>query len=569
MKHLRSIVLAVALIAAGATACFKDPTSSLRNGPSLIDLTRSSMFLKVGDSLSVQAVVKDAQGNTYDAGDAAWASDVPAVAVVRKDTTVAIPFNAFSAAFIRGVSTTGGVATVSVTSHGITNQLRVVVLPVALTASATVAVSGTARTDTIPGVTPDIFSAGDTITFTTTAAGLLTFSPTASLVGLGTKRAYLVSRTATVIKAIAPVGFRGHPWVTGLTFNGPAAVGPVAIDSLQSDSIVVSKPRFYGTVTQTGDTMFLTAQAGSTFDTVTATRSSVRFGATAALVLKVDPTHINVLSSAAYTGQATVARVKVGAAVIDSLKTPAAYTMNAATFPGAVTSTGNIMDTLRVYSTAAAKFTTTGANLSDVQINGLAAFVLMRTADSMLVIPKRDNAGKLTVTNVNAGGTNIPSLKTPASYVIGPATNEPNEPGNDVRATATTLAFTGAADTITVYGALDCEDDGTACPGNGDIIDYYQIAYAGGAKLRAIVTWFGNGTGGAAYNDTNNPDIDVAIRDAAANYYSTNTAANGSGSKMPEIATTTTLAANTYYVRVMAWLTPSPITYKLQLLRTP
>lgn len=744
MKHLRSIVLAVALIAAGATACFKDPTSSLRNGPSLIDLTRSSMVLNVGDSLSVQAVVKDAQGNTYDAGDAAWVSDVPAIAAVRKDTSVTVPFNAFSAAFIRGVAAAGGVATVTVTSHGLTNTIRVVVLPTGLHASFGAVVAGAASTDTIAGAPAVVFTAGDTVIFTVLAGGNLTFDPAASLVGFGPVRAagYVV-RTATVIKAISNVPFAGRPWVTKLTFNGPAAVGPIAIDSLQADSVLVARFRrvFKGTVTQTGDTVFLNAPVGGSFSTVatalsgarfgtragwvfartaaqvkvlspiaytghitltnqmvgsatldtlytpvnytttipaftgavtstgdttfiaaatgmtfdttastvrqgakpawlirrtptqivvmspvgtasavtvtnvhfglatidslltaatytlpvptlsgaitqsadtmfvnagtgttfstTAPLSTVKFGAATAIALAQTATQIKVISPVNWTGPVTATNVLVGTVKVDSLKTPASYTIAQAAFTGAVVAGGNLLDTVKVYGTALQKFSTAAATLSQISMNGVPATVLRRTADSMYVIAHRTSTGPLAVSNVNVGGTIIPTLSTSATVLVGPATGEPNEPGNDVRATATTLAFTGAADTITVYGALDCEDDGTACPGNGDIIDYFQIAYAGGAKLRAIVTWYGNGTGGPTYSDTNNPDIDVAIRDAAANYYSTNTAANGSGSAMPEIATTTTLGAATYYVRVMAWLTPSPIQYKLQLLRTP
>jgi hypothetical protein len=124
MKHLSSIVLAVALVAAGATACFKDPTSSLRNGPSRIELTRSTVNLTVGDSISVQAVVKDTLGNTFDAGDAVWTSVAPAIAVVHPDTSQIIPFNSYAKAFVRAVS--HGQTYVKVTSRGITDSLKVI-----------------------------------------------------------------------------------------------------------------------------------------------------------------------------------------------------------------------------------------------------------------------------------------------------------------------------------------------------------------------------------------------------------------------------------------------------------
>jgi len=123
MKHLSSIVLAAAVLAAGAVACFKDPTSSLRNGASRILLTRSSVFLDVGDSLSVQAEVKDEQGNTFGAADAVWTTSNAAIAVVNPDTTKVIPYNAFSRAFIRATGT--GVAWVFIASQGLRDSVQV------------------------------------------------------------------------------------------------------------------------------------------------------------------------------------------------------------------------------------------------------------------------------------------------------------------------------------------------------------------------------------------------------------------------------------------------------------
>jgi len=124
MKHLSSIVLAVAVLAAGAVACFKDPTSSLRKGATHIELTISATHLSVGDSTGVQAQVKDAQGNIYDAGDAVWAATNTAVAVVHADTTY-IPYHAFSQVNIVGVG--AGHGFVTVTSHGMTDTVSVYV----------------------------------------------------------------------------------------------------------------------------------------------------------------------------------------------------------------------------------------------------------------------------------------------------------------------------------------------------------------------------------------------------------------------------------------------------------
>jgi hypothetical protein len=575
MKHLSSVVLAAALVAAGVTACFKDSQEPLRNGATRIELTRNAITLVTGDSLAVQAQLKDEQGNVLSAAGVEWATDNAAVATVRVDS-IPIPGPAFSRGFVLATAAAGGVAHITVTSGGLTNSFRVLVLPAGLTASASAVVSGTARTDTIVNVLPggviqnDIITAGDTVTFTALAGGNLTFDAAASLVGFGATRPYIVSRSATSIKVVAREPFRGGPWVTALTLHGPAETGDIALDSLQSGVVVVSRPRFYGVVTQTGDTMFLNAPTGAAFRT-TAPLSGARFGATAAIVLARTATQLKVISPATYTGVVTLTNVTLGAATLDSVKTAVGYTINKASFGGTTNAASySLLDTVKVYGTSVTKFTTTpAASVSNVSMNGVAAFVLIRTADSMYVIAKRTSTGPLAISNVNVGGTIIPTLNTPANVLIGPTTNDPNEPGNDVRATATLLAFTGAADTITVYGTLDCEDDGTACPGNGDVIDNYQIAYAGGAKLRAIVSFMGTGNPGSGYNDANNPDLDVKIRDGAG-LSLTSGATNGAGLVMPEIATTAAvLAAGTFYFQLEIWVTPSPVTYQLRIVRTP
>jgi hypothetical protein len=135
MKHLSSIVLAVAVVAAGAVACFKDPTSSLRNGPSRVELTRSSLFIPVGDSVSVQAELKDDQGNTFDVPDATWTSSDANVAVVNADTSRPIPQHAFSRAFIRAIA--GGEAVVRFVSRGISDSIVVTALPVSFAGAIT------------------------------------------------------------------------------------------------------------------------------------------------------------------------------------------------------------------------------------------------------------------------------------------------------------------------------------------------------------------------------------------------------------------------------------------------
>ena len=205
MKHLSSIVLAAAVVAAGAVACFKDPTSSLRNGASHILLTRSSVFLNVGDSLSVQAEVKDDQGNTFDAPDAAWTTSDATVAVVNADTSKVIPLNAFSRAFIRTVG--AGLAWVYFESYGLKDSVQVYGLPL-----------------TFNGTVAHVASPGprDTITINSTAA--LTFTASgadSSVVTIGDRQVWVLSRTATAIKVLSPgTGANEAINITNVVLNG-------------------------------------------------------------------------------------------------------------------------------------------------------------------------------------------------------------------------------------------------------------------------------------------------------------------------------------------------------------
>jgi hypothetical protein len=542
MKHLSSILLAAAFVAGSVTACFKDPTSDLMNGPSQITLTRSAITLRTGDSIDVSAELKDDAGNTYGVTDAQWVSADANVAAVRVDTII-IPGDAFSRAIIRGVAAGGGTTTVTVTIRGVSKQFRVLVLPRALGATAAPAVSGTARTDTIlitlPGgvIQRDIFTVGDTVTFTVAAGSKVYFSAdTMSKVSFGANRAYIVSRTdSTRIKAIARAPFRGRPWVTALHYNGPTEVGTVAIDSLQGDTVVVSRPRYYGTVTQTADTMFLNAQAGSTF----ATTSAVRFGATAGIVLSRSATAMSVISPALYTGQVTVTNVVVGAATLDSLKSPAAYTINKASFGGTVVTAGRLVDTVKVYGTAVTKFTTTPAgSVSNVTIGGVAAWVILRTADSMYVVAKLPSTGPIAVSNVNVGGTNIPTLNTAGNIVITETpTGEANEPANDTPG-AVTINLTGATVTnpVVIYGAVDDA---------ADVDDYFAFTLTAARTVVIQVQFTGTGGGGAT-----NPDIDLYTCNAACSGGYNFAGATGA---QPENMTLTTLAAGTYNIVVEAW----------------
>jgi hypothetical protein len=546
MKHLSSIVLVAAVVAAGTVACFKDPTSSLRKGATRIELTQTAVTLVTGDSLAIQAEVKDAQGNTYDAGSVEWTSDNSAVASVVKDAGTYIPYGAFSKAFVLGAGPAGGVAHITATSANLTATLRVLNLPARLTALATPAVSGTASADTIPGsvgpplIPTVVFSAGDTVTITTTAGSNLTFNATASKVDFGANAAYIVSRTATAIKVIAPARpFAGRPWVTLLSWAGPAEVGTVAIDSLESDSVLVAKPRYRGAITQLGDTMFLAAQTGTKFSAT----SAVRFGATTAVALAQDSVNLKVISPATYTGPVTVTLVKVGAATVDSLKTVGAYTINQAAFGGTVTAPGNLLDTVKVQGTALTKLDTG----SVVRFGGAPSWIVRKfptsgsttKLDSVYVIPQRPSSGPAVISRVNVGGTIIPQLSTAGNVVIHETpTDEPNEPANDnPDVVAINFLSATAANPFILYGA---ENEGT------DFDDLFSFTLAAARDVHISLQWYGTNSSAGTADD---PDLDLYL----CNVGCTTAVKQSAGASDPEALTVTALPAGSYNIYVNAY----------------
>lgn len=205
MKHLSSIVLTAAVLAAGTVACFKDPTSSLRNGPSRIVLDRSSLFLDVlGDSQQVQAELKDEQGNTYDVADATWTSSNTAIAVVNANTTQYIPYKALSRAFIH---TTGpGMAWVYFETHGLKDSIQVYGLPTVFDGAVTSVANPSPR---------------DTITISSTA--LLTFNNTGgdtSVVTVDGRQVWMLSRSTTQLKFLAAEASAKTVTITNVILNG-------------------------------------------------------------------------------------------------------------------------------------------------------------------------------------------------------------------------------------------------------------------------------------------------------------------------------------------------------------
>jgi hypothetical protein len=646
MRRQGLVWLAAAVLAFGAAACFSDPTKSLRTGATRLSLAQNTLTLHTGDSASVQGLVYDDQGNELTLTGATWSSTDAAVATVRPDTANPIPGDAYTRGVVKAVAGGGGVTTVVLAFGSLTDTLRVTVLPAVF--PGTVTVIGTAGADTViaPPAPTVIFSAGDTLIVNSSA--LMTFSATTSTVSFGPDAGYILSRSATQIRAMARRGYVGPVTITNVTFAGNAATGPIAVASINTSSISIQQAHFHGVAAVVGDTITLTASAGSAFSgttglqfsgspatifsqtattiqaiapilsdptytggftvynlgvgaitedsahstlnvamnratfggavavaasglgantvmTVTAptgttfttgaSGSAVVFGSTTGTVLSRTATQIQAISTANVTNTVKVTKLILGTATIDSLRTAGNSTIAASFFPGTIANgNGRLLDTMVVLANGTGTFTT-GAGPSNVTINGLAAFVLRRTTDSMLVIAKKGGTAKVSISNfVLAGPLTVPSLNTSANVSVDSiTTDEPNEPGNQAGATATAVAgIVNIGDSVFVYGAMD---------GQSDQRDHYKFTMpAAGGTVTVTLTWFGTGAG----TSDANADFDVTVCTALAAsgshigqcYYTQDLIPGNaaSGSVMPETGTSTAIAGSaTVYVRTFSY----------------
>jgi len=546
MKHLSSILLAAAFVAAGATACFDDPTSDLQNGPAQIQMDRSAVTLRTGDSIRVRAEVKDDAGNVFDAGDATWESADPTVATATKDTAF-VPGGAFTRAYVKGIAPLGGITTITMNSRGVTKTLRALVLPARLSPSAPPAPSGSSVDDTIVvalpggGTSEDVFTAQDTVTFTV-AAGSRTFFTDTSHVLFGAAEGYVIGRTdSTALKVIVRQPFRGVPWVYHMYWIGNADVGVVVLDSLQSDDMVVARPRLHDAISVVGDTLVVNAPSGATFDPAA---SVIRFDSTNGIMLSRTTTQLRAISPVDYTGIIAATNVHVGLATVDSLKSMGSYTIARATFGGTVLTGGRLLDTLKVYATAVAKFTITPDTLlSDVLVGDTAAWVLLRTADSMYVIPKLPSSGPVAISNVDVGGTIIARLNSADDVVITETpTGEANEPANDAPdavALAIDWATVTQANPFVLYGAI---------ADAGDVDDLFAITLTATRTVRIRLQFVGTGYNGTAAD----PDLDLLVCNAGCSAW---VSTSGATSAQPENITLTSQAAGTYNIYVNGYAT--------------
>lgn len=214
--------LSIGAVFAGAVlaalACKGDPTSSLRGGPKSISLSSSVMFIDSGGGKSLDASVRDEQGNAL-VDDITVTSANGAIVSVVIDTTVPFPNGSEHSFIVTGVQP--GTSKLIVQGGGLTDTVQVATLPINFSGAVS---------NLIP-------TAGDTVTFVSTA--LLKFDSTTSIrfgadepEGTGPDDnddivGTVVYQSRDTIKALVPFSTAGPPelrnvvvtYVAGLKLN--------------------------------------------------------------------------------------------------------------------------------------------------------------------------------------------------------------------------------------------------------------------------------------------------------------------------------------------------------------
>jgi hypothetical protein len=462
MKRQSLVLIAVAIAGAGATGCFKDPVSNLRNGPAVMSVTSSAVFLRTGDSINVTATLLDDAGNVMPLTDSAtWTTGDPSIALAHNDHSLTVPGDAYSRGTILAVdSVTGGWTNVIVAARGIADTIRVVVIPAKFTAQH-VAYAGTAKTDTVvipQSVLPPVargyfeYTAPDTLVLNGTS--ILKFDTSKVTVTVattnGASKGLIVSKTPDQLEVVFETGTYGKALVRHWLFTpGNSEVGTVAVDSLFTDTVAVAawhqNGPYGGTVTQVGDTMTVTAATGMAFSN--STEISLTSGSDTLInglpipsatgyVLDRSASQIRILAPATLTDQRVTIRdvtmaasgTGVDSVTFDSLKTnDVGYAMAQATLPAAgVVQSG---DTLTVNAVGPMVFDTSTAAgdtlddgtpaISQVMFGTKQAIVIARTPTQFsYVLSPVDYTGPVAVTNTFVGLTRIPSLPTTGSYTM-------------------------------------------------------------------------------------------------------------------------------------------------------
>lgn len=378
----------------------------------------------------------------------------------------------------------------TVTAEGLSDSVRVAVLPATLDASL-VSYAGTAQKDTIvrpgrlgpPVLPPDtvVFTAPDTLVVA--SVGTLQFDTGSVYVAVqldsGVAWGTVTSVSPHLLKVVFTSPAVGPVVVHRLRLvTGDSALGTINIDSLAFKSVAVSRQRYRGTVRVVGDTLAIAAGPGILFDEYAAARMDT----VGLAIFSRTASQLRALSPATHSGYVTVTNARVtrsgiGYGYLDSLTTTARYGVAAATFPGAILTGGRLLDTVTVVATANATFMPYGNYAVSVPANypcgGCRYEVLWLLASPNLLkfIAPVAVDGPIFIAQVAVGSAVLSMYSRAALVASGVTTAEPNEPGNDSAAGATALPAQSGYDLL---GALN---------GSTDTSDYYTFPVPAAAHI--------------------------------------------------------------------------------------
>ena len=613
MKRQSLVLLAVAFVAAGAAGCFKDPVSSLRNGPAVLSVNESNVVLRTGDSTAVTATLLDNAGNQLAVTGATWTSLNTAVAVVRNDTTQAIPGAAYSKGFIRGVdSLEGGWTNVIVSSRGVADTIRVTVVPAKLTAQH-VASAGASLTDTVivpadlvsgTPAKPIQYTAVDTLVLNGTS--LLTFDTSQVTVSVsttnGSSPGYIVSKTPAQLKVMFGTGTAGKVMVQHLLLTpGNAQVGTIAVDTLISDSVAIAPirigPALFGAAASiTANVLTVTLPANMTFvtssyvdaqgDTIKPSWLTVN-GAAATIVGRTAST-LTAFAPANASGQVSVKNVTMAAGtgvpsvLIDSLGTnTGTFTLAGVVLSSVNLNGGKLGDTVVVNAPSGMAFSLSGASPSSILLGNTSVpesdtgWVLSATANTMKVFARRGGASLITATNLGLatpppGAIAFPLATADTMTIDSIASDFP------LAATLATAHVTviPASNVDTTYGRVFCPDADASdnCYFDGQsVYDYTTFTLAASHTVGINVAWFGSGnpySSTAPNTSTHTADLDGVLCNASMACDESDPADlinyAAASQKQPEKGTTpSALAPGQYWAGVIPFTGPYAVVYRL------
>jgi hypothetical protein len=579
MKRQSLVLIAVAIAGAGATGCFKDPVSNLRNGPAVMSVTSSAVFLRTGDSINVTATLLDEAGNVMPLTDSAtWTTADPSIALAHNDHSLTVPGDAYSRGTIVAVdSVSGGWTNVIVAARGLADTIRVVVMPAKLSAQH-IAYAGPTLTDTVivpgnalTGAPPSFvgYTAPDTLILNGTS--LLKFDTSKVTVQIntsnGASKGLIVSKTPDQLMVVFQAGAAGKVLAQHLLLTpGNASVGTIQVDSLMSDSVAVApwhigSATFGGDATVASNVVTVTAGTGMTFDSTT----TAAFRDQPAILVGRTSSTLTLLSPINDTGAVEVYHIRMAVAgtgvdsiTFDSLSSATgalATTAIAATFD---VGNANLGDTISITLPAGVLMTPTTAVLCGDQEwpTSDTAWVISQTASSIKAFAKRGGTSPITVINLDVPasrpGAQLFKLQTPNSVTISTTTSD--FPGGGTMGTARPLTIP-ANDTAVTYGAT---------PPSG--LDFWTFTTTASHVIHGEVAWFGSGDPYASNSTDSTDDIDFLICNASTKCDESGadlSGFQGATTSQPEVFTTASLPADQYWLGVYDFNADYAIVYKM------